>query len=158
MSKKVKSSEGDFLTVADFLRALHWPSLTLPPWPLRRMTQRRRLVSYQFISMFWSKSQSHSRVLDVDTLTALVILTSWRHSTVKVTRFTSSTDFHFLLGYHQNKYATLQTREALGCQNRDTQSTQLVQNNYNCSMNSTSQRGCSSVHQNCLKITNPMQK
>ena len=36
--------------VADFLRALHWPSLTLPPRPLNWITQRRRLVLYQCIS------------------------------------------------------------------------------------------------------------
>ena len=66
--------------------------MTLPPWPLTWITQRKRLVSYQFIFMSWSKSQSHSRVLDVDALTTLVLLTSWQHSTVKVTRFTSSTD------------------------------------------------------------------
>ena len=56
--------------------------------------------------MIWSKSQSHSRVLDVDALTTLVLLTSWQHSTVKVTRFTSSTDFHFLLDIALNKNAT----------------------------------------------------
>ena len=81
--------------------------MTLPPWPLTWITQRKRLVSYQFIFMSWSKSQSHSRVLDVDALTTLVLLTSWQHSTVKVTRFTSSTDFHFLLDIALNKNATI---------------------------------------------------
>ena len=52
------------------------------------------------------KSVSYSRVLDIDALTTLVLLTSWQHSTVKVTRFTSSTDFHFLLDIALNKNAT----------------------------------------------------
>ena len=81
--------------------------VTLPPWPLTWITQRKRLVSYHFIFMSWSKSQSHSRVLDVDALTTLVLLTSWQHSTVKVTRFTSSTDFHFLLDIALNKNVTV---------------------------------------------------
>ena len=54
----------------------------------------------------WFKSQSLSRVVDVDTLTALVQLTSTWHFRVKVTRFTSSTDFHFLPGYHTQKIPT----------------------------------------------------
>ena len=123
--------------------------VTLPPWPLRRMTQRKRLVSYQFISMIWSKSQSHSRVLDVDTLTALVLLTSWRHSTVKVTRFTSSTDFHFLRRYHQNKYATLQRERGFGLADFATQSTQLVQNKYSYNVSNTSQSCCSCLETAC---------
>ena len=123
--------------------------MTLPPWPLTWITQRKRLVSYQFIYMTWSKSQSQSRVLDVDALTALVLLTSWQYSTVKATRFTSSTDFHFLLGYHQNKYATLQRERGFGLADFATQSTQLVQNKQSYNVSNTSQSCCSCLETAC---------
>ena len=123
--------------------------VTLPPWPLTWITQRKRLVSYQFIFMSWSKSQSHSRVLDVDALTTLVLLTSWQHSTVKVTRFTSSTDFHFLLDIALNINATLQTERGFGLADFATQSTQLVQNKHSYNVSNTSQSCCSCLETAC---------
>ena len=40
-----------FLIVAVFLSALHGPLSPCPPWPLTWITQRRRLVLYQCISL-----------------------------------------------------------------------------------------------------------
>ena len=51
--------------VAVFLSALNGPRSPCPPWPLSRMTQRRRLVLYNCISCQRSKSWSLGRVLHV---------------------------------------------------------------------------------------------
>ena len=83
--------------VADFLRALHWPSLTLPPpRPLNWITQRRRLVLYQCISA-GPKVGPLAGSWDVDAPTVLVLLTGFLHNIDKASTIGSQPTFTFCL-------------------------------------------------------------
>ena len=57
LSWKLKSSGFNFLTVADFLRALHWPSLTLPPLASQLDNSEEKTC---FVPVYFSGSKSWS--------------------------------------------------------------------------------------------------
>ena len=128
-----------------------------PLGPKECKLKGEELVSYQFICMCWSKSQSISRVL---MLMPRLFECNWLISeqTGNIRQY-----FHFLQTLQHWIENFPHSRGMRFWAGRlATQSTQLVQNKQkkkrNYSRSSTGLGGCSWIHQNCLKITTNLKK